>query len=173
MAADHHSASTNFSFDVVQLSTSPYDLVLRPQPRRTSKHGPTTASGVDCFPCTRKHQELFLGSQIPDCCGKTWEEVLGLVRTDAAYHNSGYIIRLDRAILTKLRDIFYYSAVAVNKDYSFANVRVQALDVLWRRVMRDPDVNWFLAKPMLGRQRPSWSDIERKYMAYEVPDEFK
>eukprot|EP00918_Siedleckia_nematoides_P086310 GHVU01189963.1.p1 GENE.GHVU01189963.1~~GHVU01189963.1.p1 ORF type:complete len:201 (+),score=13.94 GHVU01189963.1:80-604(+) len=173
MAADHHSASTNFSFDVVQLSTAPYSLKLRLQPRRTSKHGPTTASGVDCFPCTRKHQELFLGSQIPDCCGKTWEEVLGLVRADAAKLTSGYIVRLDRAILTKLRDVFYDSAVALNNDYSDGNLKSQALDVIWRRVMRNPDVNWFVAKPMLGIQRPSWSDILGKKVSYPVPSQLK
>eukprot|EP00918_Siedleckia_nematoides_P086307 GHVU01189958.1.p2 GENE.GHVU01189958.1~~GHVU01189958.1.p2 ORF type:complete len:170 (+),score=13.81 GHVU01189958.1:78-512(+) len=144
MAADHHSPSTKFSFDVVQLSTSPYDLQLRHQPRRSTEHGSTndTAAGVDCFPCTKEHQELFLGSQIPDCCGKTWEELLGLVRPDAAYTSSGYIVRLDRAILAKLRDAFYFSAVTMNRDYSAYSLRWMAHDVTWRSVMRDPQVNW-------------------------------
>eukprot|EP00918_Siedleckia_nematoides_P053088 GHVU01115955.1.p1 GENE.GHVU01115955.1~~GHVU01115955.1.p1 ORF type:complete len:187 (-),score=10.37 GHVU01115955.1:166-696(-) len=172
MAADHHSASTNFSFDVVQLMTSPYHLKLRQQPRRSSEHEPTsaTAPGVDCFPCTKKHQELFLGSQIPDCCWKTWEEVLGLVRTKAAFTMSGYIVRLDRAILTKLRDSFYDSAVGmIRAPPTGERWRVWAPDVTWRRVMTHPKVNWFMAKPMIGIQRPSWSNLEGKNVSYPVP----
>eukprot|EP00918_Siedleckia_nematoides_P050737 GHVU01111114.1.p1 GENE.GHVU01111114.1~~GHVU01111114.1.p1 ORF type:complete len:389 (+),score=34.63 GHVU01111114.1:539-1705(+) len=162
MQADYNGNTTHFRFDVVQLATHNWDYKFKKQKVR----GPVknaTAAGVDCFPCTRQHQELFLGSGIQDCCGKTWEELLGLVKVKRARTASGYIVKLERRILTMLRDAFLESAVHMNHHEQGEK---WALDVLWNRIKRMPDVNWYITKPLLAGWYITFSDIEKVAMKY-------
>eukprot|EP00918_Siedleckia_nematoides_P006126 GHVU01013313.1.p1 GENE.GHVU01013313.1~~GHVU01013313.1.p1 ORF type:complete len:222 (+),score=27.97 GHVU01013313.1:1350-2015(+) len=138
ISADYYSAATDFTFDVIQMTTGGYDFEVRPQETRGGKRKPT-AAGVDCFPCTKKHQKLFLGSGIRNCCGQTWEEVLGLVRAIHTKTTAGYIVKLNQRILTLLRDQFRLSAVHMDRqEYP----EVWAADMAWLRLQGRNDIRW-------------------------------
>eukprot|EP00918_Siedleckia_nematoides_P008039 GHVU01017460.1.p1 GENE.GHVU01017460.1~~GHVU01017460.1.p1 ORF type:complete len:391 (-),score=51.43 GHVU01017460.1:58-1230(-) len=143
LSADHYGTSTNFSFDVVQLATHDWKFDVAPQPRRTRLTAIMpwrwTKAGVDCFPCTKENQKLFLGSSDYDCCDRTWEQLLGLIQPRTAVGAAGYIVKLNRRILTLLRDVFQASAVHLARG---EREQDWALDMLWSRIMRRDDVHW-------------------------------
>eukprot|EP00918_Siedleckia_nematoides_P026379 GHVU01056881.1.p1 GENE.GHVU01056881.1~~GHVU01056881.1.p1 ORF type:complete len:236 (+),score=20.53 GHVU01056881.1:58-765(+) len=166
LAADEHTRETGFQFDVLQVATSWYGYRSKKQPTR----GPVphaTPAGTDCFPCTKVVQSRVLGGEKDvDCCGKTWEELLNIIGAERTHTTAGYLVKLERRILTMLRDSFLESARGMATSQIYEKF---AIDVVWQRIQQREDVRWYLTRPLLGQQRPSFSDIERRARDNPIP----
>ena len=81
---------------------------------------------------------------------------------NAALTASGYIIH--RSFATTLLHNFLQAAYHLNE--SNCSKAEYAHDVLWTK--RQQSGKWFALKPVIGRQRASYSDIEKMNVDYKV-----
>ena len=81
---------------------------------------------------------------------------------NAALTASGYIIH--RSFATTLLHNFLQAAYHLNE--SNCSKAEYAHDVLWKKHQQSG--KWFALKPVIGRQRASYSDIEKMNVDYKV-----
>ncbi len=81
---------------------------------------------------------------------------------NAALTASGYIIH--RSFAPKILETFLEASYRLNE--SNCSQAEYAHDVLWKKLQRSG--KWFALKPVIGRQRASYSDIEKRHVDYKV-----
>ena len=81
---------------------------------------------------------------------------------NAAFTASGYIVH--RSFATTLLNIFLQAAFHLNES-NCSKVEF-AHDVLWLKLQQSG--KWFSLKPLIGKQRASYSDIEKMNVDYKV-----
>ena len=75
---------------------------------------------------------------------------------------SGYIIH--RSFAPKILETFMEASYRLNE--SNCSQAEYAHDVLWKRLQQSG--KWFALKPLIGKQRASYSDIEKRHVDYNV-----
>lgn len=92
--------------------------------------------------------------------------VPGLSRVFESLSASGYIVR--RSYLPKLLHCFIDAAANLHRFGGFSPratyVSRFAIDVAWQALQRLDD--WYILSPVVGHQRPSYSDIEGVHVDY-------
>ena len=81
---------------------------------------------------------------------------------NAALTASGYIIH--RSFAPKILETFMEASYRLNE--SNCSQAEYAHDVLWKRLQQSG--KWFALKPLIGKQRASYSDIEKRHVDYNV-----
>lgn len=104
-------------------------------------------------------QMLMLSSNV---LSKSPSEYSHLDVIDAALAGSGYIVHKNFA------DVLLHKILQAAYSLNHSNcVTIEyAPDVLWRELQRSG--KWFALKPLIGKQRASFSDIEQKHVDYRV-----
>jgi hypothetical protein len=85
-----------------------------------------------------------------------------LSRVREAQTTSGYLVHA--RYLPKLLGNFLESSFKLNKNCSLYDK--YAIDQFWKRLQ--PRDRWYAFSPLLGRQLPSFSDIEKREVDYKV-----
>lgn len=89
----------------------------------------------------------------------------GLSKAIDVQTTAGYMVSSDFA--KKLLDNFTEGSKLLEKSYSNKNYNVDyAIDQYWKKLQ--PNSNWYIFDPKLGKQRESYSDIENKSVNYNV-----
>lgn len=90
-----------------------------------------------------------------------------LARIFESQSASGYIV--NRHYVPKLLQCFVNSLVQMDRFRAITSrdaiVSRFAIDMNWKQLQRED--NWFIFRPAFGHQRPSFSDIERKFVDYK------
>lgn len=86
----------------------------------------------------------------------------GTQRVRKAYTSSGYIVQ--KHYYATMIQLFEDSIEGLSADSSKNSVGVHTLDAKWSRLQQQD--RWYSLDPLLGLQRPSYSDILRKRTAY-------
>jgi hypothetical protein len=84
-----------------------------------------------------------------------------VVRIEDSQTTSAYIV--SERVYDKLIGVF---KEAIDKLIETKNYNAWAADQAWKRLQ--PELNWYAFKPSIGRQMPSFSDIENKNVDYGV-----
>lgn len=79
-----------------------------------------------------------------------------------ALTTSGYVVH--RSFAMTLLQIFMQAAYRLNE--SNCSKEEHAHDVLWKEPQQNK--RWFAVKPMIGKQRASYSDVEKRVVDYKV-----
>lgn len=89
-----------------------------------------------------------------------------LNRVKTCQTTSGYLIKLD--YIPKLLKIWKSDMEYRENHQVIKNSRLESktcIDQSWKKLQDD---NWFITKPILGKQAESYSDIEKGYVRYGV-----
>ena len=86
---------------------------------------------------------------------------------NAALTASGYIIH--RSFAPEILETFLEASYRLNE--SNCSQAEYAHDVLWKRLQQTG--KWFALKPLIGKQRASYSDIEKRHVDYNVRRRFR
>ena len=82
-----------------------------------------------------------------------------------AQTTSGYIVR--KSYAGKLLQNFLLSAYHLNQNECPLPIKMEyAIDMYWKRLQSSGE--WFALKPLIGKQRPSYSDIEKTDVDFNV-----
>ena len=100
------------------------------------------------------------------CNGDTHSYSKYLNKVKKCQTASGYLIKLD--YIPKLLHIWKKDMEYREKHHIIKNSKVEnktCIDQSWKKLQHD---NWFITKPILGKQGDSFSDIEKSYVRYGV-----
>jgi len=102
------------------------------------------------------------------CNGKNTPFNEFLNKTESCQTASGYIIK--KSYIPSLLNVWENNMEKkrlLNDGILFTeyNHENTCIDQCWKKLQND---NWYTIKPVIGKQRPSWSDIEKVYVDYKV-----
>jgi GR25 family glycosyltransferase involved in LPS biosynthesis len=89
----------------------------------------------------------------------------GLSKAMDVQTTAGYMVSSEFA--KQLLDNFIAGSILLEKSYSNKNyTSAYAIDQYWKKLQ--PNSNWYIFNPKLGKQRESYSDIEQRSVNYNV-----
>ena len=92
----------------------------------------------------------------------TQSDIAGTQRVRKAYTSSGYIVQ--KHYYATMLQLFDDSIAGLSADSSKNVLGVHTLDAKWHRLQQSD--RWYSVEPLLGLQRPSYSDILGRRTAY-------